>query len=189
MCHHNTFLLYCSIDNKSLAKWNKVTHASIMISFITMILMAFAGYATFTGHVQGDLNFRALLVSKPCSALWSRLTFFHRSQLFSLTLCSHDEGFALESQKNVPFMYFLWKGICWTTIVGPMIWWTSRGFSFPSPFYWLTPSNASFVEKWCRMSWATSKKIWANFGTQASQLPSLWRPTSYRWSRTASPPS
>jgi sodium-coupled neutral amino acid transporter 11 len=53
MCHHNTFLLYCSIENTSIAKWNKVTHASIFVSFITMILMAFGGYATFTGYVQG----------------------------------------------------------------------------------------------------------------------------------------
>ena len=55
MCHHNTFLLYCSIDNTSLTKWNKVTHASILVSFITMVLMAFGGYATFTESVQGDL--------------------------------------------------------------------------------------------------------------------------------------
>ena len=55
MCHHNSFLLYCSIENTSLTKWNKVTHASILLSFLTMILMAFGGYATFTGKVQGDL--------------------------------------------------------------------------------------------------------------------------------------
>jgi len=55
MCHHNTFLLYCSIDNTSMSKWNKVTHASLFISFITMTLMAYGGYATFTSTVQGDL--------------------------------------------------------------------------------------------------------------------------------------
>ena len=53
MCHHNTFLLYCSIEKTSLDKWNQVTHASIFISFVMMILMAFGGYATFTGFVQG----------------------------------------------------------------------------------------------------------------------------------------
>ena len=53
MCHHNTFLLYCSIEDTSLGKWNKVTHASIFISFVMMVLMAFGGYATFTQNVQG----------------------------------------------------------------------------------------------------------------------------------------
>lgn len=55
MCHHNTFLLYCSIENASMAKWNRVTHASILISLFTMGLMTLGGYATFTGYVQGDL--------------------------------------------------------------------------------------------------------------------------------------
>ena len=55
MCHHNTFLLYCSIENTSLTKWNQVTHASIFISFGMMLLMAFGGYATFTGYVQGKV--------------------------------------------------------------------------------------------------------------------------------------
>ena len=55
MCHHNTFLLYCSIEDTSLGKWNKVTHASIFISFVMMVLMAFGGYATFTQNVQGNM--------------------------------------------------------------------------------------------------------------------------------------
>ena len=55
MCHHNTFLLYCSIEDTSLGKWNKVTHASIFISFVMMVLMAFGGYATFTQNVQGTM--------------------------------------------------------------------------------------------------------------------------------------
>ena len=36
-----------------MVKWNKVTHASLFISFITMTLMAYGGYATFTSSVQG----------------------------------------------------------------------------------------------------------------------------------------
>ena len=62
MCHHNTFLLYCSIEDTSLGKWNKVTHASIFISFVMMVLMAFGGYATFTQNVQGILCTHSVIV-------------------------------------------------------------------------------------------------------------------------------
>ena len=36
-----------------MVKWNKVTHVSLFISLIAMTLMAYGGYATFTGFVQG----------------------------------------------------------------------------------------------------------------------------------------
>ena len=55
MCHHNSFLLYNSIENTSLAKWNTVTHITLTFTFLANIMMAMGGYATFTGHVQGDL--------------------------------------------------------------------------------------------------------------------------------------
>ena len=55
MCHHNSFLLYESIENTCITKWKKVTHVSISISFIMMVSMALGGYATFTGQVQGTL--------------------------------------------------------------------------------------------------------------------------------------
>ena len=41
-----------------MVKWNKVTHASLFISFITMTLMAYGGYATFTSSVQGMYDVR-----------------------------------------------------------------------------------------------------------------------------------
>ena len=54
MCHHNSFLLYNSIENTSLAKWSMVTHVTMAFCFLATILMAMGGYATFIGHVQGD---------------------------------------------------------------------------------------------------------------------------------------
>jgi len=55
MCHHNTFLLYDSLREPTQERWNKVTHFSIVTSLIVCILMGVGGYATFTGHIQGDL--------------------------------------------------------------------------------------------------------------------------------------
>ncbi|XP_023708896.1 putative sodium-coupled neutral amino acid transporter 11 isoform X2 [Cryptotermes secundus] len=55
MCHHNTFLLYDSIQDVDQHRWNTVTHASILISLVLSALFGMAGYATFTGNTQGDL--------------------------------------------------------------------------------------------------------------------------------------
>lgn len=53
MCHHNTFLIYGSIENASQKKWDRVTHASLFASFIVSAMFGIAGYATFTGFSQG----------------------------------------------------------------------------------------------------------------------------------------
>ncbi|ODN06280.1 putative sodium-coupled neutral amino acid transporter 11 [Orchesella cincta] len=55
MCHHNTFMIYSSMKNTSQEKWQKVTHISIGSSLVISLVFALVGYATFTGHVQGDL--------------------------------------------------------------------------------------------------------------------------------------
>ncbi|KAK3912909.1 ESF1-like protein [Frankliniella fusca] len=55
MCHHNTFLIYGSIENASQKKWDRVTHASLSASFVVSAMFGIAGYATFTGLSQGDL--------------------------------------------------------------------------------------------------------------------------------------
>ncbi|XP_014257509.1 putative sodium-coupled neutral amino acid transporter 11 isoform X2 [Cimex lectularius] len=55
MCHHNVFLLYGSIEEPDQAKWDKVTHYSVFVSFMIASLFGIAGYATFTGYSQGDL--------------------------------------------------------------------------------------------------------------------------------------
>ncbi|KAL7302006.1 hypothetical protein TKK_0005243 [Trichogramma kaykai] len=55
MCHHNTFLIYGSIERPSQEKWDVVTHWSLFTSFVVASAFGIAGYATFTGYVQGDL--------------------------------------------------------------------------------------------------------------------------------------
>ncbi|XP_020281190.1 putative sodium-coupled neutral amino acid transporter 11 isoform X2 [Pseudomyrmex gracilis] len=55
MCHHNTFLIYGSIERATQQKWDVVTHWSLFTSFIIAAAFGIAGYATFTSYVQGDL--------------------------------------------------------------------------------------------------------------------------------------
>lgn len=55
MCHHNTFLIYGSIERATQEKWDIVTHWSLFTSFIVASLFGITGYATFKSHVQGDL--------------------------------------------------------------------------------------------------------------------------------------
>jgi len=55
MCHHSTFLIQGSIRDPSPQRWAKLTHFSVGIALIVEILFAVVGYATFFGHVQGDL--------------------------------------------------------------------------------------------------------------------------------------
>lgn len=55
MCHHNTFLIYGSIERVTQQKWDMVTHWSLFTSFLIAAAFGIAGYATFTSYVQGDL--------------------------------------------------------------------------------------------------------------------------------------
>ncbi|KAG8227749.1 hypothetical protein J437_LFUL007539 [Ladona fulva] len=55
MCHHNTFLLYESIEGADQRRWDKVTHASVSTAFVVSLAFGIAGYATFTKLSQGDL--------------------------------------------------------------------------------------------------------------------------------------
>ncbi|CAL7948471.1 unnamed protein product [Xylocopa violacea] len=55
MCHHNTFLIYESIERATQQKWDVVTHWSLFTSFLIAAAFGIIGYATFTAYVQGDL--------------------------------------------------------------------------------------------------------------------------------------
>ncbi|KAF3424956.1 hypothetical protein E2986_09392 [Frieseomelitta varia] len=55
MCHHNTFLIYESIERATQQKWDIVTHWSLFTSFLIAAAFGIIGYATFTAYVQGDL--------------------------------------------------------------------------------------------------------------------------------------
>ncbi|CAL1291172.1 unnamed protein product [Larinioides sclopetarius] len=55
MCHHNSFLLFDVLDNPTQSRWNLVTHISIGISCLIIVIFGICGYVTFSGSVQGDL--------------------------------------------------------------------------------------------------------------------------------------
>ncbi|XP_071961616.1 putative sodium-coupled neutral amino acid transporter 11 [Antedon mediterranea] len=55
ICHHNSFLLYTSLEDPTVDKWSKVTHVAVFISFIPCAIFGIFGYATFTGNTQGDI--------------------------------------------------------------------------------------------------------------------------------------
>lgn len=53
MCHHNTFLVYQSMRDATLERWEKVTHISIAFAWVVAALFGIAGYATFRALSQG----------------------------------------------------------------------------------------------------------------------------------------
>ncbi|XP_041807005.1 putative sodium-coupled neutral amino acid transporter 11 [Chelmon rostratus] len=55
ICHHNSFLIYGSLDQPTLAKWSRITHVSVGSALIFSAAFAVAGYTTFTGYTQGDI--------------------------------------------------------------------------------------------------------------------------------------
>lgn len=56
MCHHNTFLIYGSIEKADQRRWEKVTHISLFTSFLLAVLFGMAGYSTFTGYSEGTFQ-------------------------------------------------------------------------------------------------------------------------------------
>ncbi|KAL2774630.1 putative sodium-coupled neutral amino acid transporter 11 isoform 2 [Daubentonia madagascariensis] len=55
ICHHNSFLVYSSLEEPTVAKWSRIIHISIVVSMFICVLFATCGYLTFTGFTQGDL--------------------------------------------------------------------------------------------------------------------------------------
>lgn len=53
ICHHNSFLIYGSLEQPTLANWSRVTHVSVGSALIISAAFAVAGYSTFTGYTQG----------------------------------------------------------------------------------------------------------------------------------------
>lgn len=63
MCHHNTFLVYQSMRNATLERWEKVTHISIGFAWIVAALFGITGYATFRALSQGNVIHSNLLLN------------------------------------------------------------------------------------------------------------------------------
>ncbi|XP_050091910.1 putative sodium-coupled neutral amino acid transporter 11 [Anopheles aquasalis] len=55
MCHHNTFLVYQSMQDATMERWEKVTHISVGFAWLVAALFGIAGYCTFRALSQGDL--------------------------------------------------------------------------------------------------------------------------------------
>ncbi|XP_035264115.1 putative sodium-coupled neutral amino acid transporter 11 isoform X1 [Anguilla anguilla] len=55
ICHHNSFMIYGSLEEPTLRNWSRVTHVSVSSAVLVSLLFAAAGYATFTGYTQGDI--------------------------------------------------------------------------------------------------------------------------------------
>lgn len=55
LCHHNSFLIYGSLEQPTLANWSQVTHISVGSALIISAGFAVAGYTTFTGYTQGTM--------------------------------------------------------------------------------------------------------------------------------------
>nr|XP_054602948.1 putative sodium-coupled neutral amino acid transporter 11 isoform X2 [Nothobranchius furzeri] len=53
ICHHNSFLIYNSLEHPTLSNWSRVTHISVGSSLVISAAFAVAGYTTFTGYTQG----------------------------------------------------------------------------------------------------------------------------------------
>ncbi|XP_078085306.1 putative sodium-coupled neutral amino acid transporter 11 isoform X2 [Mustelus asterias] len=55
VCHHNSFLLYGSLEQPTINNWSRVTHVSVLFALFISAAFAVSGYITFTGYTQGDL--------------------------------------------------------------------------------------------------------------------------------------
>ncbi|KAH8821184.1 amino acid transporter-like protein [Xylogone sp. PMI_703] len=55
VCHHNSLLIYGSLEKPTIDRFARVTHMSTTISMIACLLMALAGFLTFGSYTQGNI--------------------------------------------------------------------------------------------------------------------------------------
>ncbi|XP_065181033.1 putative sodium-coupled neutral amino acid transporter 11 [Sycon ciliatum] len=55
MCHHNTFLIYSSLEAPSMQKYGRVVHVSVAAAAVVAFILALGGYITFRTSIRGDL--------------------------------------------------------------------------------------------------------------------------------------
>ncbi|XP_007546642.1 putative sodium-coupled neutral amino acid transporter 11 [Poecilia formosa] len=99
ICHHNSFLIYNSLEHPTLSNWARVTHTSVGSALIICAAFAVAGYATFTGYTQGDIfenycrNDNLATFGRFCFGLSIITTFplecFVTREVLSNVICSH----------------------------------------------------------------------------------------------------
>lgn len=88
MCHHNTFLVYQSMREATLERWEKVTHLSIGFAWSVAALFGIAGYSTFRALSQGAcFKHQQILNIK-----YLRFSFESQSHVPSLSLTPLDHN-------------------------------------------------------------------------------------------------
>uniref|UniRef100_A0A3Q3RN03 Putative sodium-coupled neutral amino acid transporter 11 n=1 Tax=Mastacembelus armatus TaxID=205130 RepID=A0A3Q3RN03_9TELE len=100
ICHHNSFLIYGSLEQPTLANWSRVTHVSVGSALIISAAFAVAGYTSFTGYTQGDIfenycrNDNLATFGRFCFGLSIITTFplecFVTRELSANVICSRD---------------------------------------------------------------------------------------------------
>ncbi|KAK5603023.1 hypothetical protein CRENBAI_014520 [Crenichthys baileyi] len=98
ICHHNSFLIYNSLEQPTLSNWSQVTHISVGSALIISAVFAVAGYTTFTGYTQGDIfenycrNDNLVTLGRFCFGLTIITTFplecFVTREVVSNVICS-----------------------------------------------------------------------------------------------------
>ena len=56
VCHHNIFLVYNSLKNKTMKTFAIVTNISVFTSMAFLSMLGTLGYLTFQGSTQGTTN-------------------------------------------------------------------------------------------------------------------------------------
>ncbi|KAK4155106.1 acid protease [Chaetomidium leptoderma] len=61
VCHHNSLLIYGSLEKPTIDRFSRVTHISTGVSMVACLLMALSGFLTFGDKTQGNVlnNFPA----------------------------------------------------------------------------------------------------------------------------------
>ena len=56
LCHHNIFLVYNSLKNKTMKTYAITTNISVFTSMVFLSMLGTLGYLTFQGNTQGTTN-------------------------------------------------------------------------------------------------------------------------------------
>jgi sodium-coupled neutral amino acid transporter 11 len=69
VCHHNSLLIYGSLNTPTLDRFATVTHVSTVLSLVSCSIMAISGYVVFTDRTQGNILNNFSPVSTPLSTI------------------------------------------------------------------------------------------------------------------------
>ncbi len=56
MCQHNSFLIFHSMNEKSLSRWRIVTLITTTVAFLFAVTYALTGYIVFGQKTEGIVN-------------------------------------------------------------------------------------------------------------------------------------